>query len=1232
MPVWHPHLFLKPVSSIKQRFGQLLLIVAATCLGLVGLYAAFGFWLAPWLLQTYLLPQISQSLNSQISLQALHIDPFGLSAEAEGLQWKTAADESLLSAQSLEFNLEGVASLAARKVVAVIAAQQPVVALRREKSGEWNWQKLFGTGESAGEPPLIVDEVRIEQGEIDFQDFSPELAVAVKVQGLNLTLERKAEEAALAYDFSLEARVNGDAVASAIGEFHQEPLAVDGSGHLVDFALAPWAGYFNDLLPWPLVSGKAEAKLDFHYSSAENLNLQSQLLNFKGIELKAGTDWLKFVSAQLRIMTLSLQENQLKLNGLEVERLDSPWMQCKVLQGEQFTLPLGDEAMTLNSAKLQALASYGIEAEKLEARQLAFDSRKGRISVGSAEALGNAGFGHKLAKLFGSQLVYSLNQAQLEIPALKAEGLSSAAINLKSAEGKSLIYQFKLGLLMLEKLTAETLKTSALNVGVLAAEKLQFAQSEGKISLGASTLEELRSGWLKLARLRATSANYQLNTEAFQLQSAQLEGLVADMKAEDKQTSQLETSPISAYAGAAKPVLAHKDIARIVKVNRVMLAGLYGSLQQRVLRVDSLLSEEGELGARLTNQRVLQILGLPNFGEAVDAKRENAKPWLVQIEDLKLDQFAFGFLDEAVTPAVRLDFSPTRLQMKGFSTEPKQSFQISLDSGVGKKGQIQFSGKASLFPLRSKLKVNVTQLRLRALQSYWQDKVGFEVEKGRINLDGELSLRQEPKMDFKYAGSMAITEFKSVDLKDHKPLINWNNLQLDGLAVSSKRKQFQLEKAQAIQPFVKVFITESGKLNLAQDIWVGGQREPVKPAIGPEAKDEPWFWEIKEVKLKEGQMLFMDQTIKPSVVLVIDGMTGQVTGLNSKPSEMADLFLAGMINGAAPVKITGRLSPTQPSHQADINMEFRNVSLTTLSPYSMKFAGYRIEKGKLNMDLRYVLKNRQLEASNRMTLDQLTLGEKVDNQSSSALPLDLAVALLKDSNGQIDVDLPITGNLDDPQFSLSSLYGLAAKQFLMKIVSSPFSLFSNLIQSGPETAGEVVFKAGQAEIPKETKDKLRKLAEVLKQKPSVSLDIKAMADPDLDRRALAEQALLRQLQNDRVVELRASGQSGSRTNIPELSQEDYHRLFSLYYQKNHSGSAAGVLQGEAYRQAKAEVIEQWKITEVELRFLAQARAYTIREFMTNETGLAGTRIYLLDTVVKSTEDGQIRALLTLTGS
>lgn len=684
------------------------------------------------------------------------------------------------------------------------------------------------------------------------------------------------------------------------------------------------------------------------------------------------------------------------------------------------------------------------------------------------------------------------------------------------------------------------------------------------------------------------------------------------------------------------------------QVSRLVVADLLCDWGKRSLEVGRLASEGAEFHLRRVSAETVLLDGLPEFPAGQGGKPETqaeAPRWNVQFDEIRLSGYRLGFRDESLEPPVDQRFAPLSLRIDDLSNEPGRQFRFFLDAAADRDGRIELDGQARLQPLEAEIRFGVDKLWLPGLKPYWKREVGFDLTQGRLNLWGDLALRQDGRLRLEYSGGADFTDLATVDKREGKDLLLWRSLKLDGMVFGTQPQRLSIRSIGIEKPYARVFIDSEGTLNLTRDLLAPEPAPPKSAAAARKpAADAGWPVVIGAVRVNDGRMDFTDLTLKPNFAAAIHSLAGTMSSLSSQADAKSDLFLQGRINASSPVQITGQLNPFRFAERTDIAMHFRDVNLTTLSPYSGKFAGYRIEKGKLNMDLHYRLTDRKLSADNKVILDHLVLGERVESAKATTLPVSLAVSLLKDSEGRIDIDLPVSGDLDDPRFSVRDLLGDAVTQLITKLVTSPFAVLGNLIPDGGEELGYVSFKPGQSNLERTEQEKLGKVAQALKLRPSLNLDIKGSADLARDREAIAETALLRQLKEARLFELRQSGQTPQDGQDPPLAEPDYARLLTQLCRRHQpdapelrvlADDRREVLSGPMLDRVKRRMLEKWAVDELDLRLLAQARGESIRNFLVREGGLPDQRIYLLDVNLENLEPPatqEIRAFLSLSGS
>ena len=414
-----------------------------------------------------------------------------------------------------------------------------------------------------------------------------------------------------------------------------------------------------------------------------------------------------------------------------------------------------------------------------------------------------------------------------------------------------------------------------------------------------------------------------------------------------------------------------------------------------------------------------------------------------------------------------------------------------------------------------------------------------------------------------YEGSFSLNNLRLADAKSpKKPYLSWDAVQLPKFKLTLQPNRLDAQEINISKPVGELIIEEDKTLNLVKVLKnrppdkkppPPAKLPPAKPATakpnkqapkkaGPAKESDTFPYHIAKVRVEKGNMVFADLSLRPQFMTRIHDLKGTVTGLSSLPDAQAKVQMDGQVDQYGTAKISGVIRPNDFGRSSDIEMVFRNLEMKNLSPYSGKFAGRLIKSGKFSADLKYKLHEYKMTGDNKIVIDNLTLGEQVDNPESTNLPLDLAIALLKDSNGRIDIGLPVTGDLNDPQFSIGPLVWQVFTNLITKAVTSPFRALGSLLGGESENFDALEFDPGSAELPPPEKEKLLKLAEALKSRPQLKLVIQGRYSPEVDGLEFKERSIRRMVAIRLGTKLRFERRPGTA------------RLFRLQHAR-HSGKA-----------------------------------------------------------------------------
>ena len=662
------------------------------------------------------------------------------------------------------------------------------------------------------------------------------------------------------------------------------------------------------------------------------------------------------------------------------------------------------------------------------------------------------------------------------------------------------------------------------------------------------------------------------------------------------------------------------------------------------LRLDRMMSSGSEMGLQIGEGGSLRLTGLSAQGSDTQHSLNTTQDWGVKIRQLGLRNTTIKFSDLSTTPHVHQTFNEASMDALDFSTIPEDEFVFKLSSQVGQSGSWNVQGRAHLNPVRASLRFSINNLRLRAIQPYWRPLTGIEVTGGRLNLWGTAHFRHNPELQFDYEGSGSIVDFDSVDAKDRKRFVQWKSLEFDAVEAGNAPNRLAVRAVTIEEPRLRVALSEHHELNLKNGIKTQSP-QPVSIdltdlAIPATPKSTLPSFSVGVVRVKDAAVDYADQTIEPGFSADIEDLDGTLTGLTSRENTRSSLSMNGHLNINSPVRLFGSLNPLSVEDYADMNLEFKGFNLTSLENYAGRFGGYRIERGKIDVLSHYRMEHQELDLSNRYQLDNLTLGDPVDNSDRSLL-LDFALWVLKDKQGHIDVDLPITGSLSDPEFSMWQLYGNVAEKLLSKFISSPILLLESplaLVNDDlvplHQRLLDIRFTPGDPDLDDEDRRRLDAISKTVMDNPGASIEIRGQVAPIQDRHALAKVYLDREILRMRRVELYNQGLRVPSETPPPIEPADYERLVISYFHQHHAAQNQQAVIADPfgelpYKVVLDRVIDQWAVDEVEVTQIGQWRAENIRKYLLEKRGVPDERIYIATLKRLESDDSQIRAEMTM---
>ena len=649
-----------------------------------------------------------------------------------------------------------------------------------------------------------------------------------------------------------------------------------------------------------------------------------------------------------------------------------------------------------------------------------------------------------------------------------------------------------------------------------------------------------------------------------------------------------------------------------------------------------------------------------------------AKSWTVDLHEFSLRDAHISAEDRTTQPAAKVVLAPLSLTVHGASLDMSKSLNVALDTKINETGTLTMDGEITPQPLAATVKLKLAGIDLTAAQPYVAQRTAMILRSGRLG--GAVQVNYGTKPTLKLSGDLNVENLHTVDAALHDDLINWERLDIRGLDLQQDPQRVMIAEIVARKPYARVIIESDTTLNVARVLKGPGAGPSTPPAGAPapaEAKPPPSAVKtarrpaakavtvktvavkpspagpaspmaIKKIRLEAGRLDFTDLSVKPNFSAGIRGLEGTVLGLSSNPDSRAKVDLRGSVDQFSPVSISGEVNMLSAALYTDLTMNFRNIELSIFNPYSGKWAGYNIAKGKLTTEMHYKVVGRQLDAQHHIVIDQLEFGEKTASKDAVSLPVKLAVALLKDRNGVIDLPLPVSGSLDDPKFRLGPIIWKVLLNILEKAVTAPFALLGSLFGSGPEMQF-IDFQPGSKDLTAAQSDKLKSLVKALQARPQIKLEIPIATIPDLDRPALIASTL-----DSQIAEVQAESPKGGRkppaaAAPPSFDQLDpagkldvLARLYARDFGNppKYPDSVTAIKQKPDLIAAKIDFLtsalrEHVTVGEEQLTALGQQRALTLQRALLTDTEIDPARVFLVVSDKAKPKDGVVQMELSL---
>jgi len=652
----------------------------------------------------------------------------------------------------------------------------------------------------------------------------------------------------------------------------------------------------------------------------------------------------------------------------------------------------------------------------------------------------------------------------------------------------------------------------------------------------------------------------------------------------------------------------HDSPENLVELDELTVKGVSADAMARTAEVGSVFASGGRLALKrdrdakinvvemarpadtATNAPAGLLLLLEAATNAFAAVLQSTNLASVTVQQIEFTNCAFLLEDLVNTRPVRLSVDNIAVTARRLSNVPGSNMTATISLRWNTNGAVRVETEARISPPSADVQLALNDVELRPLDPYLEPFVNVFIIGSKLGLDGRIQMRMATNElpDVSFNGDVRLDDFATVDGLMSEDLIKWKSAQLSGVDAKLVPPVVSVREIAVIEPYARVAVESNQVINVLAALKLGGTNAPAeevqsspppKPAKGKGGLGQRFGGILQQalasntnamgsslapkitvgaVVISNASLQFNDQSIHPQVSVSLDELNGTVKDISSDELKRADLQITAKVGRTGPVDITGKINPLIPNAKTELKITVHDVDLKPTSPYVGKYVGYRLSRGKLNLNLDYEISERKLKARNVIILDQFTLGEKVESPDAVKLPVRLAVAVLKDRSGKIELDVPVDGSLNDPEFHIGKVVRSAIVNVITKIVTSPFAALGAIFGGKGEELSFVDYEPGSADLPPGGVEKLAALAKGLYERPGLQVEIEGSVEPMADRDALARRKLESELRAVKWAALRKSEQAQVTAEQVVITPQEFEDYLKRTYARATSPESPGV--------------------------------------------------------------------------
>ena len=1150
-------------------------------------YGFVGFIVLPFILKPQVIKIVEQETNAKINIDNISFNPFIFKLQLSGVQLKSLDDKPLVAFKNLRLDVELYSLLYSAIHIKELILEEPKLAVVYNKDKTVNLLNILKeksktdeqTSDEKTEPPrIILDRVSLVDGFVSYEDHTLKSKFDFSFNNIGFELKDidtndfNTSDAQLRFYSHL---VDGGFVdfKANIGGF--KPLVLDGSLDFEASKLYTEWKYMQDSLRLEVADGKVSFHTEYHLNldnldetTIDNLSMSLDKLRIKPKSKHKDVlnlDLLYLTNATIKPMQQSVHINTIGLSSLSVKAKrdkdgEIDWLEYIKIDGLQDSNESAEVPVEGNSTS----PAWDVLVDDVLLEKIAVDFNDEGVSPAVLSRLNELNVYAKDITLAGEKpFTYNINM--LVNDALKCNSKGSVAHAILDVKTDSRCSGFDIAHYRPYIDEAANRELKVYDLKLLNAE------------LGFNAKVDLQDVDETIA-VKVDDANVSLSK--FELNKRSVNERLVDFSSFNIDGIKLDT------------------LEKSVDIQKVSLNGLdikTARYDDGTLNIDNLVApKDSKPSTKATS------------------KSKDEKEYSVKLKHFALDAAQVGFNDKVLTPNVKSKID--RIFLNAYDIDAKENswLKYRLYMRVNSKGIIKANGDLRHTPLKQKGTLELQNISLTELTPYLQEKAFVKLTDGKLSLKSKTMYeKSSKKADLRVNGLLNVREFFVNDSRDDSTLLSFNNLGLKPFTFELFPNRLYIDEVDLDAFYVNAKIDENKQMNFAQLMKPSDDN-----ATGVEdtnASTEPAFpVKILKMNVALGSAEFQDFSIPIKFKTNIHDLNGVIYAISSVPGETTYVNIDGEIDKYGSTKLEGSINSANPKEYVDLDFNFKNLELNSLSGYSASFAGHEIDSGKLYLDLGYDVKNSELLGSNSVMIKQIQLGREIDDENVTSLPLGFVIGLLEDSEGIIEIDMPVEGNLDEPNFKYGALVMNTLGNLILKAVSSPFTFLGSMMGIDGEALEYAEFEKGSRAILPPEREKLDQIAKMMSKRPKINLALTPTYDEVADTRAIQTQKLIDLVVKESGIKNKKDHETVMTTNMlediyEEIKDDDTLDELEDRLEKEYKGNEFD----RAYFSALLELCKDIQVvTKVELENLAKARTDAMLNYLVTGKSVEATRVML----------------------